>query len=96
MAVQNQGREAVMVSGRASWAAGYLGLAPRGRRTARWASVPCRCFLNRWARPFPTTVAQDCLAADTWLSTGSTRCQLTVHRFAVRRTIRHRVRNLPI
>ena len=66
MAVQNQGREAVMVSGRASWAAGYLGLAPRGRRTARWASVPCRCFLNRWAHPFPTTVAQDSLPADPW------------------------------
>ena len=31
---------------------------------ARWASVPCRCLLNRWARPFPTTVAQDWLAAD--------------------------------
>ena len=54
------------VSGRASWAACHLGLAPRGRRTARWASVPCRCFLNRWARPFPTTVAQDSLPADPW------------------------------
>ena len=55
-----------MVSGKASWAACHLGLAPRGRRTARWASVPCRCFLNRWARPFPTTVAQDSLPADPW------------------------------
>jgi Domain of unknown function (DUF4192) len=54
------------VSGKASWAACHLGLAPRGRRTARWASVPCRCFLNRWARPFPTTVAQDSLPADPW------------------------------
>ena len=66
MAAWNQVRWAVTVSGRASWAACHLGLAPRGRRTARWASVPCRCFLNRWARPFPTTVAQDSLPADPW------------------------------
>jgi len=49
-------------------AARHRGRAPRGRRTARWASVPCRCFLNRWARPFPFTVAQDRLPADPGLS----------------------------
>jgi hypothetical protein len=66
MGARTQVRWAVTVSGRASRAACYLGLAPRGRRTAHWASVPCRCFLNRWARPFPTTVAQDSLPADPW------------------------------
>jgi len=83
----------------ASWAACHPGRAPRGRRTARWASVPCRCSLNRWARPFPFTVAQDLLHADPCRSgvfpQRAFRDASAVHRFAVGRTFRSRIRKLP-
>jgi hypothetical protein len=66
--------------------------------TARWASVPCRCSQNRWARPFPTTVAQECPAAETALLQlavhRNTAPPIFVHRFSDCRLIRLLIRNL--
>jgi hypothetical protein len=80
------------------WAACHLGRAPRERRTARWASVPCRYSLNRWARPLQTTVAQDCPAAETVPRRPVVHRRsppaIVIHRIADDRPIRFLIRNL--